>query len=125
MEETFGTFLREKRKQREITVRAMAGLVGLACGSYCDIESGRRKPPSQKMLNKMIQILRLSDTDKEILYDLAGDARAAAPPDLPQYINDNQVVRVALRIAKEKATDDDWQRFINALSGRGQLKCWD
>ena len=119
MKESFGTFLREKRKQREITVRAMASLVGLACGSYCDFESGRRKPPGQEMLHKMIHVLRLSGADKEIFYDLAGDARAVAPPDLPQYINDNQIVRVALRIAKEKATDNDWQRFINDLDGRG------
>ena len=89
MKDTFSSFLKEKRKQREITVRAMAGLVGLACGSYCDFESGRRKPPGQELLNKMIQVLRLSDCDKEIFFDLAGDARAAAPPDLPQYIDNH------------------------------------
>lgn len=114
-EETFGSFLKVMRKERGITVRAMAELVDLSPGAYSDVESGRMKPPSRDTLDKMINALYLPDAARERLFDLAGKARAAAPPDLPEYINSNQVVRVALRVAKEKANEDDWLRFIDEL----------
>jgi hypothetical protein len=37
---------------------------------------------------------------------------------LPEYINENQVVRFALRVAKEKASDEDWHRFISDLENK-------
>ena len=111
----FGEFLKAKRNSREITVRAMAELVGVAVGYYCDIESGRRSPLDLDFLDKIITALRLTDEDRETFYDLAGKARSAAPPDLTGYINETPKARVALRVAKEKASDEDWQRFINDL----------
>jgi hypothetical protein len=36
--------------------------------------------------------------EKAAFYDLAGKARSEAPPDLPEYINANQLVRVAFRL---------------------------
>jgi len=116
---TFGAFLKAKRNERMITVRVIAETLGLAVGYYCDIESGRRNPPDRETLEKMIAVLNMSDNDKITFYDLAGKARSAAPPDLPDYINENQMVRVALRIAKEKASDDDWLRFIRDLEQKG------
>jgi transcriptional regulator with XRE-family HTH domain len=116
--ETFGAFLKARRKEREITVRYMAELVGIAVGSYCDVESNRNYPPAKEILEKMIEVLRLSGKDQQTFYDLAGKARSTAPPDLPEYINKNQMVRFALRVAKEKASDADWQRFINDLENK-------
>jgi transcriptional regulator with XRE-family HTH domain len=113
--ETFGAFLKSKRNERGITVRAMAETVGVAVGYYCDIESGRRSPLELKFLDRIIAALQLTEVDRETFYDLAGSARAAAPPDLPKYINENRMVRVALRVAKEKASEDDWRRFIDSL----------
>jgi transcriptional regulator with XRE-family HTH domain len=109
--ETFGAFLKSKRNERGITVRAMAETVGVAVGYYCDIESGRRSPLELKFLDRIIAALQLTEGDRETFYDLAGRARFAAPPDLPKYINENRMVRVA----KEKASKDDWQRFIDSL----------
>lgn len=116
---TFGAFLKMQRKKREIPVRAMAEMVGISVGSYCDIESNRNYPPGRETLDKIIDVLRMPDDDREAFYDLAGKARAAAPPDLPEYINQYAVVRVALRVAKEKASEDDWRGFINKLERKG------
>jgi transcriptional regulator with XRE-family HTH domain len=113
--ESFGSFLRTKRKEREITVRAMAEMVGLSSGAYCDVESSRIYPPGIETLEKILGVLRLPDEERKLFFDLAGKARSQTPPDLPDYINENQVVRVALRVAKEKASDDDWRRFISEL----------
>ena len=112
---TFGSFLKSKRNSREITVRAMAEKIGIAVGYYCDIESGRRTPLDLNFLNKVISVLNLSDADKLTLYDLAGTARSAPPPDVSEYVKNNEPARIALRVAKEKASDEDWQRFTNDL----------
>jgi hypothetical protein len=52
---------------------------------------------------------------RKAFFDLVGKAREALPPDLTGYINTTERARIALRVAKEKATDEDWQRVINAL----------
>jgi transcriptional regulator with XRE-family HTH domain len=112
----FGAFLKEKRKEREITVRAMAEKLDVQVGYYCDIESGRRSPIDFDFLGKIVSALILPDEDAQTFYDLAGKAREAAPPDLTGYINSTQMARVALRVAKEVATDEDWERFIGELN---------
>ena len=116
----FGAFLKEKRNDKTITVRAMAELVGVGAGYYSDIESGRRSPLELSFLDRIIDTLQLTDEDRKTLYDLAGKAREAAPPDLTGYINSSTKARVALRVAKENATDEDWQRFINELEKKGK-----
>ena len=114
----FGAFLKDKRNEREITIRPMAERVGVSAGHYCDIESGRRSPADRAFLDVIIGILHLNDEDKLTAYDLWGKARSASPPDLTEYINGSKAARIALRIAKEKASDEDWQRFVNQLEGR-------
>ena len=113
--QTFGAFLKAKRKERAMTVRVIAENLGMALGYYGDVESGRRTPVDLDFLNKIIEILQLTDDDKRTLYDLAGKARSIAPPDLTEYINENNAVRNAIRIAKEKASDEDWHNFIDYL----------
>jgi transcriptional regulator with XRE-family HTH domain len=114
----FGAFLKTKRNERELTIRPMADKVGIAPGYLNDMESGRRSPLELEFLDKIVDILHLSDEDRETFYDLAGKAREAAPPDLTGYINNTQKARVALRIAKESATDDDWDWIIQELRKR-------
>ena len=39
--------------------------------------------------------------------------------DLPEYIMENDIVRAALRVAKEvDATDEEWQAFMEMLKNR-------
>jgi len=117
--QAFGAFLKGKRKDRGITIRSMADNVGVAAGYYCDIESGRRSPIGICLLDKAIEVLKLTEADRQTLYDLAGKARSAAPPDLTQYINGSKAARVALRAAREKASDEDWLRFLGELERKG------
>ncbi len=111
----FGAFLKEKRNSRVITLRAMAELIGVKPGYYGDLEAGRRTPLDLEFLDRMKDALSLSDEDSQKLYDLAGKAREAAPPDLTGYINSTPKARVALRVA-----DEDWERFIRELEKKGR-----
>ena len=116
---TFGEFLVAKRKEREIPSLQVAETLGISPSYYSDIEKGRRNPPpDRESLAKIAKLLNLNSGDLAIFYDLAGKARDEAPPDLPDYINENQVVRVALRLAKDTGSNEDWQRFIDDLESR-------
>ena len=115
----FGAFLKEKRNERVITLRAMAEMIGIKYGYYSDLESGRRTPIKLGFLEKIVAALQLSEEDSKKLYTLAGRAREAVPPDLTDYINHNEKALFALRVAKDKATDDDWDWIINYLERKG------
>lgn len=115
---TFGDFISLKRRAREISSLQMSAMINISPGYYCDIERNRRNPPNNETLTKMINALDLSENDIHIFYDLVGKARSEAPPDLPDYINENEYVRVALRLAKDKGSVEDWKKFIDDLEKR-------
>ena len=116
---TFGEFLVAKRREKEIPSSQVTDALGISPGYYSDIEKNRRQPPpDRETLSRMVGVLLLNESDAATFYDLAGKARHEAPPDLPDYINQNQVVRVALRLAKDKGSDEDWQRFIRSIESR-------
>jgi len=114
-----GAYIKDRRNSRGITVRAMADMIDMGYGLYGDMESGRRCPADLETLDRIIEALRLPEDESKKLYDLAGKAREAAPPDLTSYINNTNKARVALRVAKEKATDEDWERFTQYLESKG------
>jgi transcriptional regulator with XRE-family HTH domain len=117
--QTFGDFIAAKRREKEIPASRVIDCAGISLGYYSDIEKNRRNPPSDReMLGRIADALQFSETDLAVFYDLAGKARSEAPPDLPDYINENEVVRVALRLAKDAGSDDDWLRFIHHLKSR-------
>jgi len=115
---TLGEYLSAKRREKEITSLQVAETVKISPGYYCDIEKNRKNPSDLGLLACIAKAIYLSDEETAVLYDLAGKARSEAPPDLPAYINENQVVRVALRLAKEKGSADDWHDFIRHLESR-------
>lgn len=112
---SFGSFIREKRLEKELTLRDVATQLGYSASFWSDVENQRRNPPDLDRLNKIVEILLLSEEETEIMYDLAGKAENITPPDLTPYILETQSVRRALRKAKEKASDADWDSFSHML----------
>ena len=115
---SFGEFIFDKRHEKRETLRVVSDKVGISPGYYGDIEKNRRIPPDDGFLEKLIRVFFLSEEEQVVLYDLAGKARQEVSPDLPDYIMQNEYVRVALRLAKEKANADDWQGFIRNLKDK-------
>ena len=113
--QVLGAYVKQLRNSRGITVRAFAEMIDMGCGLYSDFESGRRCPADLETLDMIISALHLSEEDSKKLYDLAGKAREAAPPDLTEYINETPKARIALRVAKDTATDEDWEFITDYL----------
>jgi transcriptional regulator with XRE-family HTH domain len=114
-EKAFGKFVELKRKEQNMTLRGLAAELGFAPSYMSDMEKGRRYPPNKEKLEEIARILHLSKSDKEEMFDLAALAKEnTVSPDLPEYIMEKDIVRVALRTARDKkVSDEDWQRVID------------
>lgn len=118
---TFGTFIKEKRQQRDISLRKFADQIGISPVYLSNLENDRMPAPKDEVVSTMARLLLLNDTDTAMLYDLAakGKSNVTVSQDLPEYIMDKDIVRVALRTAKDvDATDEEWQEFIAHLEER-------
>ena len=122
MEQTFGSFLREKRIARGLTLRGMAAKLDLSPVYMSNIENNRRAAPSQEYLERMALLLQLDKPEREWMLDLAAKSKQnRVSADLPDYIMDREIVRAALRTAKEAdATDQEWQEFIDRITQRAK-----
>lgn len=114
--ESFGEFLQKKRLENEITLRKMAKLIGITAPYLTDIEKDRRNPPEIQKLDKIAEILSLTEEEKAVMFDLAGKQRNSVAPDLPDYIMKRDYVAAALRTARDlDADEDDWLKFVEEL----------
>lgn len=116
---TFGEYLKQKRLDKEITLRSFAKLVDISPVYLCDLEKGRKAAPSMEVMQKMVSKLALNKEESERFYDLAAleqTAKNPIPKDLNAFLKDNRVIVSALRTAKDlDATDEEWQDFIDKL----------
>lgn len=116
---TFGEYLKQKRLDKEITLRGFAKLVDISPVYLCDLEEGRKAAPSMEVMQKMVSKLALNKEESERFYDLAAleqTAKNPIPKDLNAFLKDNRVIVSALRTAKDlDATDEEWQDFIDKL----------
>jgi transcriptional regulator with XRE-family HTH domain len=113
----FGKFIETKRKALNKTLRGLAADLGIAPAYMSDIEKGHRYPPDKDKLEKMAELLNLSEEEKNKMFDLAaGEKDNSVSPDLPEYIMGTEKARVALRMARDNgATDATWQKIIDML----------
>lgn len=116
-ETAFGKFIEERRKAQGFTLRGFAAQLDIAPAYMSDIEKGRRYPPDKK-LDEIANLLKLTDKDKAYMLDLAALTKAkTVSSDLPEYIMEKDLARVALRRAKAgNLSDEGWQEVINLIN---------
>ena len=115
-EMAFGKFIEERRKALGLTLRGFAAELDIAPAYMSDIEKGRRYPPDKK-LDEIAQILKLNETEKNSMLDLAAMAKSkTVSSDLPEYIMEKDLARVALRRARDgKLSDEGWKEVIDLI----------
>ena len=112
---SFGQFIRERRETLGKSIRGMAAELDITPSYLSDIEKGNRYAP-ENYLAQMEALLKISEKEKNVFYDLAGKDRNDIFPDLKQYISEKPVARVALRKARDlEITDGQWEDFINGM----------
>lgn len=102
--------------------RALAAKLDLSPVYLSNIENDRRPAPTRAYLERLEQELHLSKVETEQMLDLAAKSQNnRVSADLPDYIMDREIVRAALRTAKEAdATDQEWQEFIDRITQRAK-----
>lgn len=119
-EQTFGSFVSQKRREKGISLRKFAENLGKFPSYICDIEKDRRHPVERDFLLRISSILALSEEDKNTLFDLSTQKRTEyVPTDISEYINANPTLSFALRRARDTGiTDEEWKEiddFIKRL----------
>jgi transcriptional regulator with XRE-family HTH domain len=120
-EKTFGSFIREKRIERDISLRRLAVLLDISPVHMSNMENDRRPAPKDETLRNFVRVLQLDRQEQEELFDLAVLSKniPTVPGDLPEYIMENELAKIALRTAKDvDATDAEWIAFIENLNTR-------
>lgn len=113
---TFGEFISLKRKEKRITLKAMAEELEISTPYMSDVEKGRRYSFDLDKLEKIAKILNMSEEEKNEMMDLAGKQRKEVAPDLPEYINSTPAMSVALRKARDlNLGEKEWYEFIEKL----------
>ena len=109
MEQTFGSYVREKRMARGLSLRGLAAKLEVSPVYMSNMENDRRPAPTKEKMDRLIEILGLCQADTELLLDLAAKSKTQrVSADLPEYIMERDIVRAALRTAKEvDATDEE------------------
>ena len=90
--------------------------LNLSAPYLSDMENDRRNPPEMEKLQRICDILGLSQKERTRLFDLAGKQRNTVAPDLPSYIMERKYVAAALRTARDLDADEaEWRKFIEDL----------
>ncbi len=126
-ENKFGSYIHKKRMETEpyTSLRKMAEYLKISPVYMSNIENNHTPAPKDTVLERMSVMLKLDKSETEVLYDLAAKSKTyvAVPRDLPEYILQNEIVRIALRIAKDvNATDGEWKDFIDRLKARSRAE---
>ena len=100
---------RKEKKRRSLFVK------WLICWGFLD----RRNPPEKDKLDMIVNILGLSEEEKDLMFNLAGRRRNTVAPDLPEYIMERDYVSSALRTARDlNASEEEWMAFVEELKKR-------
>ena len=120
MDTKFGEYVKAKRLEKEVNLRKLAELLGIVPAYMSDIEKGRRYPPDKDKLYKIAEVLHLTESESNEMFDLAALAKEnTVSPDLPEYIMGSEKARVALRMARDtNAGEKVWQEVIDMLEAR-------
>lgn len=124
MEKTFGTFIKEKRLEKGINLRKLAELLVLAPAYISDIENGNRNSPSPDKMEKLVEVLGLNEDERNEMYDLAAkDRDNTVAPDISEYVKSNDLVRVALRKARNlNLGEQEWLKIIEKMENGDDTK---
>lgn len=114
-ERSFGQFIRQRREELGKTVRGFAAELDITPAYLSDIEKGNRYAP-KNYLDKLKEVLKISEDDEQEFEDLASVSRGSSFEDINCYLGKTRMARVALRRARDsQISDDEWEKFIKDI----------
>lgn len=96
-EGSFGAYFVKLIKDHEYSQAKFASDLGVSKTYLFDVFNGRVKPPTPDMQDRIVELLRLTDDEKNDFYSKAADGRHELPKDIVEYLTDNQAEIDGLR----------------------------
>lgn len=119
----FGLFLKEKRLQKDLSLRRLAELSGLSHIYLYNVERGDKAPPSDMALIELANALKLDNESKILFFDLAAKNKSEhdknnfySPVDVTRYINEQSNVKNVIREAdKQNKSNEFWDELLKDM----------
>lgn len=96
-EGSFGAYLVELIKSHDYSQTKFAANLGVSKTYLFDVFNGRVKPPTPDMQDRIVELLCLTDDEKNDFYSKAAIGRQELPKDIVDYLMNNQVEIDSLR----------------------------
>lgn len=109
----FGERLRELRKQRNLSQRELAALVGIDFTYLSKIEVGNMAPPSEAVIRKLARAL---GADEDELINLAGKV----PKELKAVLGENPQAVELLRVLSERRLPEETYQQMLKLAHKAE-----
>lgn len=119
----FGVFLKEKRQQKNISLRELSDKANVAHTYIAKIENGSKPPPSDDVLLRLVKGLNLDDESSEIFFDLAAkckrindDKNFYLPADISEYLlNEDNAKKLIRKASKLGNSNEFWNEILKQL----------
>lgn len=112
---TIGRYIKKLRAVRNIGQRKLARELGVSASYLNEIENGKRKGPSKRIIRKISYVL---EANLEYLYDLAGRDLKKIPLDIPDIIKSyGDTVTLLRTIKKHNLGDSQIRNLIEQIKG--------
>jgi transcriptional regulator with XRE-family HTH domain len=120
MHTKFGALLKEKRIEKELTLRDCCKMLEVDPSNWSKIERNINTAPKEEVLGKWADFFDLAPVERQLFFDLAAISRQSLPPDL---LSDDEVAAllpVFFRgVRGDQASLDSLVAQIRALHARG------
>ena len=90
IEGSFGAYLVELIKAHGYAQAKFATDLGVSKTYLFDVFNGRVKPPTPDMQDRIVELLHLTETEKNEFYNKAALGRSELPNDIVDYLTQNQ-----------------------------------
>lgn len=119
----FGVFLKEKRQQKNLSLRGLSGKANVAHTYIFKIENGNKPPPSDDVLLRLAKGLNLDDESAEIFFDLAAkckrindDKNFYIPADISEYLLSEEKANNLIRKARKLGYSNEfWNEVLKQI----------
>ena len=117
--ETFGAYIRAKREEKGLSVRGLAGKLGITPAYLSDIENGNSPAPKRNTPKRILENLcrELIDKDEESRFnELAEMSWDDQCLELSHYLKQHANARLALRVARQRGfSEEEWKKIARGF----------
>ncbi len=119
----FGAFLKEKRLQKDLSLREFAEKANIAHTYLLNIENGSKPPPSDKVLEQFEGALLLDEKSKHLFYDIAAkdkhlhnSSNYYLAVDISKYLDNTSAAKQVIREANKLGYSNNfWNEILKEM----------